>query len=147
MKKQDLITKLSTKKGFKGIISDELASDTPAGKKLEKRFFLVESINTDGTVGISYVYYLYDIEADEAQFYNAEPEKFDNQEDTKEVKRRKQLETHLKNKYLTYFVLRQDSENDAIEADVYTLTGETVTKKTVIAVRNADKTINDFEVI
>ena len=75
MNKADLTAVVEGKDGFVAILSDNKTPDSPAGTK-EKRYMLVETINDDGTKGITNVVYIHDTVNDTAWFYNVEPLSF-----------------------------------------------------------------------
>ena len=87
MIKSELQAALEAKKGFVSIINDELAQDHVSGDKIEKRRFYINHTNSDGTMGKTFVYYLHNIETDEANFYNVEPEAVDAREPSTEQKK------------------------------------------------------------
>ena len=76
MKKTDLLAAVESKPGYVATILDNKTPDSPAGAK-EKRFLLVETLNQDGTKGMTNVTYVHDTENDVAWFYNVEPLSFE----------------------------------------------------------------------
>ena len=133
MTKSQLEQKLAGKVGFKAIVSDKLAPDSPAGA-LEKRYYEVATINADGTAGIYFVYYLHDTQSDEAWFYNVEVEALDNKEPVSDQKKLNALQNYLKTNFDAFFVIRFDMTNLWAEADVfkYNATTKMLDKFTVL---------------
>lgn len=147
MTKSELLALIATKTGYTRTISDKLAPDSIAGDTVEKRHIVVEHTNSDGTAGITNVYYLLDTTSDQAKFYNAEPEAFDFQELSVVAKKQEALEKYLKGKYNAYFLSRVDLVNNWAEVDVFTLTTGKLVKKSILVFKQGNNPINDLDVI
>lgn len=149
MKKEDLLVAVRSKKGFVRIIADEVAQDDiKTDENLNKRYLTVEHRNTNGTAGITYVFYMHKVDTDDAYFYNHEPENLDANEETVEIKRLRRLEEFLAGKYAAYFIGRYDLKNFWAEADVYTSdVNNKLTKKSVIVAKRGTNPIADQDVI
>lgn len=146
MKKTDLITKLENKDGFKSIVSDKKAPDSPDGA-LEKRFLEVATINADGTAGIYHVYYLHDTATDDAWFYNVEVEALDNKAVSSEQVKLNTLADYLKTNFDAYFVVRYDLTNLWAEADVFKLTTGKLVKSSVVVYKKGNSPISHLNVV
>lgn len=148
MKKADLIAKVQGKIGFKSIILDELAPDHIQGDTVEKRRLYVNHVNADGTMGKKFVYYLLDTANGDAGFYNIE-EELDFKEEDIETKKVRAMEKYLGNTFFSYFVIRFDTNQFVLEADVFIdgATGLTTKKVIVYKDKAGDKTIKHKEVI
>lgn len=154
MNKQELKTALGAKKGFVRIIEDTLAPDSIPTDPMQKRYFTVEHVNTDGTAGITYVYYLQDTGSNNnedlqaCKYYNTEPANFDNNEPTAEAKKQTLLEDYLNTKYDAWFLNRVDLQNNWAEADVYkyNATTKVLDKKTVVVYKKGTSPIADVQV-
>lgn len=136
MTKAQLQAVVQAKVGFHSIISDELAPDNKAGDPIEKRFFYINHLNADATMGKTFIYYLLDIVGDIASFYNVEPESVDTKELSIQAKKFLAVENYLKTTFAFYFPNRSGSHQNTVwlEADVYT-DGVSLTKTTIIASR------------
>jgi len=122
MTKQELITKIEQKKGFISFIGEErIAPDNDKESNIEKKYFLVNHENSDGTAGQKFVFFLEDKETHDAWFYNLE-EELDNQEPNVYIKKLNKLEEYLDDTFHSYFIIRTDLKQGIGEADVYTLT-------------------------
>lgn len=124
MNKSELLTKVQNKVGFKAIIEDVVALDSPTTNetnKIEKRFLKVATVNSDGTAGITFVFYLIDTNTQEAWFYNTETEALDIKEPIAEQKKVDALQNYLKANFDAFFLLRWDVVNNWAEADTYEL--------------------------
>ena len=147
MTKQELQTKVENKKGFHSIIKDDLAPDNVAGDPIEKRFFYVNHTNADGTMGKTFVYYLHDTENDEAWFYNVETESVDAKEPNTEQKKLNALQNYLGSTFAGFFINRFDLENNWAEADVYEVSGQDLTKSTVLVFKKGSSAITHRKVV
>lgn len=145
MTKQQLLDKVAAKVGYHSLVKDELALDNVAGDLIEKRYLYVNHINNDGTMGKKFVYYLLDTVNDLASFYNVE-EELDRFEVSPEVKALQALQAYLGNKYQGYFIIRYDLQQQIAEADVFTLSAGTLTKKTVLVFKKGTNPISDIDV-
>jgi len=136
MNKAALRAVVESKVGFHSIIRDELAPDHIPGDTIEKRFFHINNVNANGTMGKTYVYYLHNTANDEASFYNAEPESVDTQELTAEEKKFRAIDVYLNTTFAAFFVTRRSSFLNKVwvEADVY-VDGASLTKNTVIVTK------------
>jgi len=136
MNKSDLIAAVQAKVGFKSIITDKVAPDSPEineVNKIEKCFFEVATINADGTAGITYVFYLHNTVTDDAWFYNVEPESVDTKELSADQKKFDVVEKYLKNTFHSYYIHRYNPTINTAFADVYTQVGQTLVKSEVAA--------------
>jgi len=147
MTKEQFLTKVQSKLGFHSIIQDELAPDNVAGDSIEKRFLYVNHNNADGTMGKTFVFYLYDTVSDIASFYNTETPALDNQELPENVKALKALETYLGAKYEAYFVIRYDIAQRIAEADVFTLTAGKLAQKKVLVFKKGASPVSDVDIV
>lgn len=147
MIKQDFLDRVSSKKGFVRIVKDELAQDSIKDDLLEKRVLTVETINTDGTGGIVYVYYLLNTSDQQATFYNVEPQNFDHQEMNADEKKLNALEKYLGGKYNAYFIDKIDLKNNWASAVVYSLNAGKLNKKSVLVFKQGTNPISDLDVI
>lgn len=147
MNKEVFIDAVKAKKGFHSIIQDELAPDHITGDPIEKRFLYINHLNADGTMGKTFVYYLYDTVKNIASFYNVEPENVDAKEPSIDQKKIDALQAYLKQKYNAYFVGRFDTVNNWAEADVFVLTAGKLVKKSVIVYKQGSSPIADLEVV
>lgn len=153
MNKTELLQAVAAKPGFVRIASDNLAQDTIQGDPVQKRYLSVEHNNTDGTAGITHVFYLQDTSSNQdeklqtVKYYNVEPASFDVRELTAEAKKQAALETYLKGKYAAYFLGRVDLTNNWAEADVFTLNAGTLTRKSVLVYKQGGNRINDIDVV
>ena len=119
MKKTELLAAVGAKKGFVRIVSDKETSDNIPNNPVRKMQLVVEHTNTDGTAGITNVFYLHNTNNDEAKFYNQEPEAFDNNEPSAELKKLKVLENYINANFIGGFVVRSNLGENYAEADVY----------------------------
>jgi len=121
MTKEELITKVEGKVGFKSIVKDELAGDSPEvseSQKIEKRYFEVATVNGDGTAGITFVFYVYNTETEEAWFYNQEVEALDIKEPTVNQKKIEKIINHLDDNYDFVEVIAADEGKERVKARV-----------------------------
>lgn len=140
--KKELLDSLQSKVGFVRIISDEKTNDSKEGDSVEKRHLVIQHNNTDGTAGITNVFYLHDKESDEAKFYNEEPEAFDKQEPTVNQKKMDKILKHLTNNFDLVEILFQDDVQEKIKAKVNKFSGSKSVESLVIAYK--DKETKDF---
>lgn len=147
MKKADLLTAVQGKKGFHSIVEDKLAPDNIQGDPIEKRFLYVNHLNTDGTMGKTFIYYLYDTATDDAWFYNKENESVDTGEPNSEQKKLNALMNYLASNFNAYFVERYDLNNNWAEADVYTLSAGKLQKKKVLVFKQGANPISHLDVV
>ena len=150
MLKQDLIAKIQAKVGFKDIISDELAPDSPdvtETNKIEKRFFKVATINADDTAGITFVFYLFDTVTGEAWFYNVEPEAVDIKEPNTDQKKLDALQAYLKANFDAYFTLRWDLVNNWAEADTYKVESGALKAQKVMVFKRGTNPITHLNIV
>lgn len=121
MKKTDLITKVQSKTGFKSIVNDVIAPDSPKtneNQKIEKRYFEVATANADGTAGITFVFYLYDIVTEDAWFYNTEVEALDINEPTVNQKKVNKIIKYLDDNFDFVEIMGIDEGKERIKAQV-----------------------------
>ena len=148
MKLTDLKNKLETKKGFHSYIADNLADDNVQGDPIEKRFFYINHLNADGTMGKTYVYYLLDTTTQDAWFYNLEAESIDTKEPDTNQKKVDALETYLSSNFNAYFINKIDYTKNWAEADTYKYNATTklLDKKVVIVYKKGTDPITHIEV-
>lgn len=147
MTKQELITKVENKVGFLSIVQDALAPDNIPGDPISKRYLYINHTNADGTMGKTYVYYLWDTVNDVASFYNVETEALDVKEPSTDQKKLDSFKIYLGTNFSAYFILRSDLQNNWVEADVFTVTGSDLTKSTVLAIKNGTNPINHRKIV
>lgn len=147
MKKQEFLNQVAAKKGFHSIIKDDVAPDNVPNDSIEKRYLYVNHTNADGTMGKTFIYYLYDKEADNASFYNVEPEAVDQKEPAADQKKLNALEAYLSANFNAFFVLRFDLNHNWAEADVFNLAAGKLTKSSVLVFKQEGKPINHLEII
>lgn len=147
MTKQQLQSQIESKVGFHSIIEDKLAPDHVNGDPIEKRYFYINHTNSSGTMGKTYVFYLYDTVNDEAWFYNVEPEAVDNKEPSSEQKKLNELQNYLKANFDAFFIGRFDVENNWAEADVFKLTNGNLVKSSVIVFKRGTNPISHLTVV
>lgn len=148
MNKADLITKVGSKTGFVRVISDVLAPDNiPNQDLLDKKILKVEHTNSDGTKGVTNVYYLEDKASGDVAFYNQEPQVFDQRAVSLDAQKQEALETYLKANFNAHFINRVDFDNNWAEADTYTLEGGSLTKKTVLVFKDGANPISHLVVV
>lgn len=145
--KNELISLIQSKKGFVRIVSDELANDAIPNDPVEKRVVQVEHSNTDGTAGITNVFYLHDTANDVAKFYNTEPVAFDVNELNAMAKKQEALENYLKGKYDAYFLGRTDLVNNWAEADVFSVVAGKLNRKSILVFKKGANPISDIDVV
>ena len=109
MTKTELQTTIENKPGFVAIVSDNKAPDSPAGPK-EKRYFLVEVENQDGTRGIINVTYIHETESDLAYFYNVEPLSFEKEYKTTEQQAYEALKAYCSDTFHAYEIKQVNVE-------------------------------------
>lgn len=150
MNKQEFLTKVQGKVGFKSIIADEQASDTPPitdTNKIEKRFLKVATLNADGTAGITFVFYLEDTVTHEVWFYNTEPEAIDTKEAGADQKKLAALETYLKATFDGHFVIRMDYANNFAEAETFKANAGKLDRKKVLVFKKGTNPITHLEIV
>lgn len=147
MTKAEFITKVQAKPGFHSIISDEASQDNIISDPIQKRRLYINHTNADGTMGKTFVYYLYDEKNDVASFYNVEVEALDAKEPNTDQKKIDALQAYLNAKYAAFFINRFDLQQNIAEAEVYTLAAGKLTKKTVLVFKKGDNPISDAEVV
>lgn len=143
MTKQEFLTTVQNKAGFHSIIKDELAPDNVPNDPIEKRYLYVNHTNSDGTMGKTYVYYLYDEANDNAAFYNVEPEAVDMKAISSNQEKLDALQNYLATNFDAFFVIRYDFTNNWAEADTYkyNTTSKLLDKKTVIVYKKGSNPI------
>lgn len=146
MTKAKFLTKVQSKPGFHSIISDEAAQDNIAGDPIEKRYLYINHTNADGTMGKTFVFYLYETATDTASFYNVEAEALDAKEPSTNQKKLDALTAYLAGKYASFFINRYDLNQPVAEADVYTLAAGKLVRKTVLVFKKGANPINDLDV-
>lgn len=147
MTKAELVTRVEAKKGFHSIIEDKIAPDNTPGDPIEKHFFYVNHLNADGTMGKTYLFYLYNPATDEAWFYNTETETIDAKEPTTDQKKIEAFNAYLAGKYEAFFIERMNLPQNWVEADVFTLNTGKLTKKKVIVRKKGTNPIVDIDVV
>lgn len=147
MTKQELQTKIENKVGFHSIIKDDVAPDNVPNDPIEKRYFYVNHTNADGTMGKTFVYYLHDTANDVAWFYNMETEAVDTKEPTTDQKKLDALQNYLKATFNGFFINRLDIVNNWAEADVYEVSGQDLTKSTVLVFKQGSNPITHRKIV
>lgn len=147
MTKQQFLDQVAAKKGFHSIIKDDVAPDNVPNDPIEKRYLYVNHTNADGTMGKTFVYYLYDTSNDNASFYNVEPESVDQKEPSVDQKKLNALETYLSTNFNAFFVLRFDMNHNWAEADVFKVSAGKLTKGSVLVFKQKGQPINHLEII
>ena len=149
MKKADIIAKIQGKVGIHSFVDDKPAPDNIQNDVLQKHYFLINNLNADGTMGKTYVYYLLDTVTGDCFFYNTEVETLDIKDSGTEQKRIINMKKYLENKYFAFFTgaTYLETGNAFIEATVFVLNVDKLTKKNVIVFKKGATPINDYDVI
>lgn len=145
--KAELKAMIESKKGFHSIITDEIAPDNIQDDPIEKRYFYVNHTNTDGTMGKTFVYYLWDKLNDIASFYNVETEALDAKEPSADEKKFNALSAYLKSNFEAYFIGRYDLKNMWAEAFVFKLSAGKLAESKVIVFKKGTSPISHLEVV
>lgn len=148
MNKAEFITKVEAKDGYVRTISDALTNDSPVGDT-QKRFLLIETTNTDGTAGITNVFYMLDTVNDVVKFYNVEPVSFDTA--TKSVPQQTidALDTYCKATFDAYFLIpdRIDAENKWAVVEAYMVQGADLVKSNVMVFKKGTSPIAHLTIV
>lgn len=149
MNKAELLQKVQSKIGAGSIIQDELAPDHVEGDKIEKRYLYINHINSNGTAGKTYVYYLYNTETDDTWFYNTEVEHLDPYEPTTDLVKLNALREYLSTNFDAYFLDREkiDLTNNWAEAIVYTKAANELVKETVLVFKKGTGPVTHLKVV
>ena len=145
MTKAQLLTAVSSKQGFVGVISDNLATDSVGAK--QKRFLTVETLNADGTKGITSVFYVHDTQTDDAWFYNVEPVAFDKTLVSAEEQVAKALNDYCKATFDAFFVVRVDGVNKWAEVEALVLNAGNLQKKNVLVFKKGANPITHLNIV
>lgn len=124
MTKAELLAQLEAKKGFHSIIKDDVAPDNVPNDPIEKRFWYVNHLNADGTMGKTFVYYLHDTTNDVAWFYNTEVEAIDIKEPSSNSKKLDILANYIHANFVGGKIVHFDPDNNYAEAKVFDANGE-----------------------
>lgn len=147
MTKSQLLTAVQGKAGYVATIADTLAPDSVGTK--QKRFLLVETLNADGTKGITNVFYIHDTETDEAWFYNIEPVGL--QKESKDISAQAvdALTTYCKATFNAFFLIhdRIDPINKWAVVEAYTLSNGQLQKKNVMVFKQGTNPVTHLEII
>ena len=127
MTKAELQTTIENKSGFVAIVSDNPAPDNLVGAK-QKRYFLIEVENQDGTRGIMNVTYIHDTENDLAYFYNVEPLSFEKEYKTTEQQTQDALEAYCSDNFHAYEIKQVNVEKRWAIVTSYVLSAGQFTK-------------------
>lgn len=148
MTKAELVTIVEGKTGYVAILKDAVAPDNVAGTK-EKRYMLVETLNTDGTKGITNVTYVLDTGTDEAWFYNAEPVSFDTGVVSVPQATIDALKAYCVANFEAYFLIpeRIDAENNWAVVEAYTVSGSDLAKSTVMVYKKGTNPITHVTIV
>ena len=148
MIKQELLTKITKKVGFVAILKEDVSSDSIDLIKV-KKYLMVETLNSDGTKGITNVTFIHNSETDEAWFYNVEPIVFDNQ-----VKPVSQIIIDALNEYClanfeAHFLIpeRIDAINQWAVVEAYILEAGKLKQSKVMVYKKGDDPIAHIEII
>lgn len=145
MTKSQLLTAIQGKTGYVATIADTLAPDSVGAK--QKRFLTVETLNADGTKGITNVFYIHDTGTDEAWFYNMEPVAFDNAVKPATVQAIEALENYCKANFDAYFIGRTDGVNKWAEVEAFVLNAGNLEKKNVLVFKKGTNPITHLNVV
>lgn len=146
MTKAQLLIAVQGKAGFVAILSDQLASDSVSATK-QKRVLSVETLNADGTKGITNVIYVHDTGTDEAWFYNVEPTAFDKTVVSSEEQVAKALNDYCKANFEAFFVTRVDGVNKWAEVQAFVLNAGNLEKKNVLVFKKGTNPITHLNVV
>lgn len=146
MKKTDLLTAVQAKAGYVAILEDKL--DSVVGTK-EKRNLVVETLNTDGTKGITNVFYILDITTQDAWFYNIEPKAFDYGYKDVPQETLDALRAYCKANFAAYFLIqdRVDAENKWAVVEAYTLNAGKLVKSLKMVYKQGTNPITHVDII
>lgn len=149
MTKQEFLAKVASKPGFHSIISDEFGKDHRIGDPIEQRCLYLNHTNGDGTMGKTYVYYIYDTANDVASFWNQEVEAFDMKEVNTLQKKVNALEAYLKANFDAYFLIPEkvDIINNWAEGEAFTLNAGKLTRKKVLVFKKGANPISHLEIV
>lgn len=147
MKKAQLLTTVSAKPGYVAIVSDNLAPDSVGGK--QKRYLVVETLNADGTKGMTNVFYMHDTATDDAWFYNTEPVAFDVKYEDATAVDLKGIRNYCKNTFFAYFFVegRVDADNKRAVVEAYTLTDGKLVKSLVLVYKPAGNPVTHLAIV
>lgn len=145
MTKSQLLTAVQGKAGYVATIADTLAPDSVGAK--QKRFLTVETLNADGTKGITNVFYIHDTGTDEAWFYNVEPIAFDKAVVSVGAQAEKALNDYCKATFDAFFVSRVDGVNKWAEVQAFVLNAGNLEKKNVLVFKKGANPITHLNVV
>lgn len=145
MTKSQLLTAVQGKAGYVAILADTLAQDSVGAK--QKRFLTVETLNADGTKGITNVFYIHDTGTDEAWFYNVEPVAFDKAVVSVEAQTEKALNGYCRATFDAFFVSRVDGVNKWAEVQAFVLNAGNLEKKNVLVFKKGTNPITHLNVV
>lgn len=145
MTKSQLLTAVQGRAGYVATIADTLAPDSIGVK--QKRFLTVETLNADGTKGITNVFYIHDTGTDEAWFYNVEPTAFDKTVVSVEEQVAKALNDYCKANFEAFFVSRVDGVNKWAEVQAFVLNNGNLEKKNVLVFKKGTNPITHLNVV
>lgn len=147
MTKSQLLTAVQGKAGFVAILADTLATDSVGAK--QKRFLTVETLNADGTKGITNVFYIHDTGTDEAWFYNVEPLGFEKETKTVDQQTLDALNAYCKANFAAYFLIpdRIDAVNKWAVVEAYTVSTGKLAKKNVMVYKQGTNPITHVDII
>ena len=147
MKKADLLTAVSAKSGYVAIIEDRLAPDSVGTK--QKRYLLVETLNADGTKGVTNVFYVHDTVSDDAWFYNVEPKTFDITEKPVDQQTLDALRDYCKANFAAYFLIpdRIDAANMWAVVEAYTLVSGKLAKSLKMVYKQGTNPITHVDIV
>lgn len=147
MTKAELLTAVEGKTGYVATLADTLALDSIGTK--QKRFLVVETLNADGTKGITNVFYVHDTQTDEAWFYNVEPVGFQKESKSLEAQAVGAIENYCKTNFNAHFLLRDriDAVNKWAVVEVYTLNTGKLEKKNIMVFKQGANPITHLEIV
>jgi hypothetical protein len=151
MTKQEFLTRVMAKEGFVSIIDDKTAPDSPQstiGVK-EKRYLLIETINTNGTAGQVALFYIHDMQADVVRFYGVEPVSLASDYDTEDTKVYRLISNYCKNTFTAYFIIpdRVDVLNKWAVVEAYTESAGKLARRSVLVFKKGINPVTHIDII
>ncbi len=147
MKKADLLAAVAAKAGYVAVIADKLATDSVGTK--EKRYLVVETLNADGTKGISNVFYVHDTATDDVWYYNVEPKTFDLTEKPVDQQTLEALHAYCKANFAAYFLIpeRIDAQNKWAVVEAYTVSTGKLAKSLKMVYKQGSNPITHIDIV
>jgi hypothetical protein len=149
MTKAQFISAVKAKSGYVAILADNVAPDSVKGAIKEKRYLVVETLNSDGTKGQTHVYYIHDTENDTAWFYNVEPASFQKEAKSIDQQTLDALNAYCKATFAAYFLIpeRIDATNKWAVVEGYTLISGKLAKKNYMVYKTGTDPIAHVEIV